>query len=190
MMEKLSAHAGNGFDPQDVGVETALKIDAIIAARRIVNWQTNPDDPESDDRNDIDDFFYDLGERKGVQLSYEEIDDLMGAVFEDRENPLSVVRSTSMEPAQHSIQYGQETIAFVWPSATAGAVDYRPSGQRVEVSAPVGPAPGRRCWFGLRRRAGLDRAATRSLWTDSSRCRCHGATSAAKRICTSAGSTD
>jgi type I restriction enzyme R subunit len=74
LMEKLSAHANNGFNPGEVGVEAALKIDEIVQARRIVNWETNSD-VQNQIRNDIDDLFYDLAERKGVHLEFAEIDE-------------------------------------------------------------------------------------------------------------------
>lgn len=75
LMEKLSAHAGNGFDPGEVGVEAALKIDEIVRARRIVNWETNGD-VQNLIRQDVDDLFYGLAERKGVSLGFAEIDEI------------------------------------------------------------------------------------------------------------------
>jgi type I restriction enzyme R subunit len=76
LTEKLAGHAGNGFNPQAVGVEAALKIDEVVRARRIVNWENNAD-VQNQMRNDIDDLFYDLAERRGVALTFEEVGDLM-----------------------------------------------------------------------------------------------------------------
>jgi type I restriction enzyme R subunit len=75
LMEKLAGHTDNGFDAGQIGVEAALKIDEIVRARRIVNWETNTD-VQNLMRNDIDDLFYDLEERNGVKLELAEIDDL------------------------------------------------------------------------------------------------------------------
>jgi len=76
LMEKLASHTGNGFDARMVGVEAALKIDEVVRARKIVSWETNAD-VQNQIRNDIDDYFYALAERHGVDIGFAEIDDLM-----------------------------------------------------------------------------------------------------------------
>jgi type I restriction enzyme R subunit len=74
LVEKLSAKGG--VDPKAVGAEAALKIDDIIRQRRIVNWESNAD-VQNQMRNDIDDYFYELAETRGVRLDLAEVDDLM-----------------------------------------------------------------------------------------------------------------
>jgi type I restriction enzyme R subunit len=76
LMEKLAGHSTDGPDSlPEVAVEAALKIDEIIRTRRIVNWETNTD-VQNQMRNDIDELFYDLAERTGVELPFTEVDDL------------------------------------------------------------------------------------------------------------------
>jgi len=61
--------------------EASLGIDEIIRKRRIVNWTTNPD-VQNQMRTEIEDYLFDLKERHGVELTFEDIDTIMDQCLE------------------------------------------------------------------------------------------------------------
>ncbi len=75
----IAKQAGNA--QQKLLAEAALKIDELIQARRIVNWTTNTD-VQNQMRNDIEDYLFELMEKAGLKLSFEQIDGIMDQCLE------------------------------------------------------------------------------------------------------------
>ncbi|QOJ04356.1 MAG: type I restriction endonuclease subunit R [Planctomycetia bacterium] len=67
--------------------EAANEIDRIILSRRIVNWTANPDQ-QNRMRQDVEDFLFELKERSGIPLTFDDIDGII-------ENCLSIARRQS-----------------------------------------------------------------------------------------------
>ena len=57
--------------------ETAARIDDAILRERIVNWTTNMD-VQNRMRNDIEDAIFDLKSQTGLDLTFDEIDQISG----------------------------------------------------------------------------------------------------------------
>lgn len=74
--EVLEEHAENEAVLSGLGAEASLGIDEIIQKNRIVNWHVN-EDVQNMIRNKIEDFLFELQEKKDIQLSFEEIDEIM-----------------------------------------------------------------------------------------------------------------
>jgi type I restriction enzyme, R subunit len=60
----------------DFGVMAAVRIDEIIQGRRIVNWVNNPD-VQNQMRTDIEDAIFELKEANAIELTFDEIDEIM-----------------------------------------------------------------------------------------------------------------
>ena len=56
--------------------ETAARIDDAILRERIVSWTTNTD-VQNRMRNDIEDALFDFKSRAGLDLTFDEIDDII-----------------------------------------------------------------------------------------------------------------
>jgi len=57
----------------EIKAELSIAVDEIIRARRIVNWTTNPD-VQNQMRTDIEDRLFDLKEKLGIDLTFEDMD--------------------------------------------------------------------------------------------------------------------
>jgi type I restriction enzyme R subunit len=77
----MEQHAGDGIDPVAVSAEAGLGIDAILENKRIVNWVTNID-IQNQMRNEMEDYLFELKSRRGLELSFEEIDSIMDECLE------------------------------------------------------------------------------------------------------------
>ena len=73
--EAVSGHEPQG-DVQDLLAETAARIDDAILHEKIVNWTTNMD-VQNRMRNDIEDAIFDLKNKAGLDLTFEEIDKIL-----------------------------------------------------------------------------------------------------------------
>ncbi|MHB2027026.1 MAG: type I restriction endonuclease subunit R [Elusimicrobiota bacterium] len=71
----------NGFDPKDVGAEAGLRIDDIVRERRVVYWTHNAD-VQNQMKGAIEDFLFELKEKKGFDLSFEDIDRILEACLD------------------------------------------------------------------------------------------------------------
>lgn len=71
-------------DIRKIATEAALEIDRIIEECIVVDWLSNLD-VQNEIRNRIDDFLYELKERQGIELSYDDMDLIV-------ENSLSIAR--------------------------------------------------------------------------------------------------
>jgi type I restriction enzyme R subunit len=71
-------------DIRKIATEAALEIDRIIEECIVVDWLSNLD-VQNEIRNRIDDFLYELKERRGIELSYDDMDLIV-------ENSLNIAR--------------------------------------------------------------------------------------------------
>jgi type I restriction enzyme R subunit len=71
-------------DIRRIATEAALEIDRIIEGNIVVAWVSNQD-VQNEIRNRIDDFLYELKERHGIELSYDDMDLIV-------ENSLNIAR--------------------------------------------------------------------------------------------------
>ena len=76
VLKPLTENEVDGFDPKTMGVEASLGIDEIIRDTKIVNW-TDDTDIQNQMRNRMEDFLFELAEKHGIELSYDDIDDIM-----------------------------------------------------------------------------------------------------------------
>jgi type I restriction enzyme R subunit len=60
----------------EVGAEVSLGIDVIIRRMKIVNWETNAD-IQNQMRNLIEDYLFELKNKHGIALAFEDIDSIM-----------------------------------------------------------------------------------------------------------------
>jgi type I restriction enzyme, R subunit len=60
-------------DPRKIATETAIEIDRIIRETRVVDWTSKPD-VQNEMRNQIDDCLYELKKRRGIDLSFDDMD--------------------------------------------------------------------------------------------------------------------
>jgi type I restriction enzyme R subunit len=60
----------------DFGVDVAIGIDEILEKKRIVNWSTNLD-IQNQMRNQMEDFLFDMKDKHGLELSFDDIDEIM-----------------------------------------------------------------------------------------------------------------
>lgn len=72
------------LDIRKIAAEAALEIDRIIEGNIVVAWVSN-EDVQNEIRNRIDDFLYELKERRGIELSYDDMDLIV-------ENSLNIAR--------------------------------------------------------------------------------------------------
>ena len=74
--EVFSRFAAAGIDQRTLFAETAVKIDELILARRIVNWTNNPD-VQNQMKTDIEDYLFDVKAEHGLELTFEDMDSIM-----------------------------------------------------------------------------------------------------------------
>jgi len=67
--------------PDEERAETAKKVVDIVRGRLVVNFWTKPNEQNAL-ATDLDDFFYDFGERRGIQLRQSVVDSLTAAVLQ------------------------------------------------------------------------------------------------------------
>lgn len=72
----LKAHEEWSGSLEDVGTEIALGIDKIIQGNKIVNWENN-NDVQNRMRNLIEDYLFEVKDQYGIELSFEDIDQIM-----------------------------------------------------------------------------------------------------------------
>ena len=77
----FAANSGNSGDVRDVSVRASLAIDDIIQAHRIVHWARNPD-VQNRMKGEIDDYLFDLRDKEGIALRFEEIDRILESVLD------------------------------------------------------------------------------------------------------------
>ena len=76
LSEILERHNGSGKTLNQLGAKIALGIDGVIRERKIVNWINNSD-IQNQMRTGIEDFLFDLKEREGLEIDFDEIDEIM-----------------------------------------------------------------------------------------------------------------
>jgi type I restriction enzyme R subunit len=81
MEERLARHEREGLDLVALRTEASLKIDDIIRELRIVNWENNTD-VQNRMRNAIEDYLFELKDEHGMDLSFDDIDDIMEKCLE------------------------------------------------------------------------------------------------------------
>lgn len=81
MEERLARHAREGLDLVALRTEASLRIDDIIRELRIVNWENNTD-VKNRMRNAIEDYLFELKDEHGMDLSFDDIDDIMEKCLE------------------------------------------------------------------------------------------------------------
>ena len=81
MEERLATYEYEGVDPVAVRAEASLGIDDIIQELRIVNWEKDTD-VQNRMRTAIEDFLFELKDRHGIDLSFDDIDDIMEKCIE------------------------------------------------------------------------------------------------------------
>jgi type I restriction enzyme, R subunit len=72
-------------DPRKIATETAIEIDRIIRETRVVDWTSKPD-IQNEMRNQIDDCLYELKKRRGIDLSFDDMDFII-------ENSIDIARA-------------------------------------------------------------------------------------------------
>ena len=81
MEERLAKHGREGLDLVALRTEASLKIDDIIREFRIVNWENNAD-VKNRMRNAIEDYLFEQKDEHGIDLSFDDIDDIMEKCLE------------------------------------------------------------------------------------------------------------
>jgi type I restriction enzyme R subunit len=76
LSESLRGHALEPEEGRELGAEAAIRIDQIIVEERIVSWTSNPD-VQNRMKNRIEDYLHDLKQDAPIDLSFEEIDDIL-----------------------------------------------------------------------------------------------------------------
>lgn len=76
VLEAVAARIGKRSDAREISAEAGLQIDEIIREKRIVNWTTNID-VQNQMKNEIEDYLFDLKERRGLDLTFDDIDRIM-----------------------------------------------------------------------------------------------------------------
>jgi len=76
VVEVLSGYHKDGFDKAKAGVETALAIEEIIRSKSIVKW-TEDNDVKNAMRNSIEDHLFEIKDKYGLELSFEDMDTIM-----------------------------------------------------------------------------------------------------------------
>jgi len=66
----------NAIDPRDLGADAGLKIDEIVRERRVVYWTHNAD-VQNQMKGAIEDYLFELKEKKGFDLTFEDIDQIL-----------------------------------------------------------------------------------------------------------------
>jgi type I restriction enzyme R subunit len=72
-------------DPRKIATETAIEIDRIIRETRVVDWISKTD-VQNEMRNQIDDCLYELKKRRGIDLSFDDMDFII-------ENSINIART-------------------------------------------------------------------------------------------------
>jgi type I restriction enzyme R subunit len=72
----LQPHAADTATLKAVSADVAVGIDEIIRRFKIVNWTTNAD-VQNRMRNAIEDYLHDLNAQRGIDLSFDEIDEVL-----------------------------------------------------------------------------------------------------------------
>ena len=76
ILETLSKHELAETRRNEIGVEASLGIDERIRRMKIVNWGTNAD-VQNQMRNLIEDFLFELKDKHGIALTFDDIDAIM-----------------------------------------------------------------------------------------------------------------
>lgn len=71
-----------GNDEKQLSADAALRIDQIISVHRIVSWGTNPD-VQNRMRIEIEDYLFDLKKQRGVELTFNDIDQIIERCIEN-----------------------------------------------------------------------------------------------------------
>lgn len=77
----LDRKVDSGSGGADAGADAALRIDEVVERRRIVNWVNNPD-VQNQMRTDIEDALFELKDARGIDLTFDEIDEIMEQCLE------------------------------------------------------------------------------------------------------------
>lgn len=68
-------------DPRDLGADAGLKIDEIVRERRVVYWTHNAD-VQNQMKGAIEDYLFELKDKRGFELSFEDIDRILESCLE------------------------------------------------------------------------------------------------------------
>jgi type I restriction enzyme R subunit len=74
--EVFARQMNGGSAVAELGASAALRIDELIQRERIVNWTTNVD-VQNRMKNEIEDYLHDLKSDGGLDLTFDEIDQIM-----------------------------------------------------------------------------------------------------------------
>src|SRR5262245_27934782 len=83
--EVLGRLKATACDPRKRATEAAIEIDRIIRETKVVDWTSNPD-VQNEMRNQIDDCLYELKKRRGIGLSFDDMDFII-------ENSINIARA-------------------------------------------------------------------------------------------------
>ena len=81
LKEVIAGHSQNSEEVRDISTKASLDIDDIIQAHRIVHWARNPD-VQNRMKGEIDDYLFDLRDKEGIALRFEEIDRILESVLD------------------------------------------------------------------------------------------------------------
>jgi type I restriction enzyme R subunit len=76
LLEVFLAHKKPETDPKKVGADAGIHIDELINKKRIVNWVNNVD-VQNQMKSAIEDYLFEIRDKEGINLSYDEIDKLL-----------------------------------------------------------------------------------------------------------------
>jgi type I restriction enzyme R subunit len=65
---------------ENVMAEAACEVEDIIRRQAVVRWRENPD-AQNRMRNDLDDFFVEFQKRKGIELTWDQVDAIVDAIL-------------------------------------------------------------------------------------------------------------
>ncbi len=81
LSDVFAAHERDGFEARSAGTEASLAIDEIVKNNRIVNW-TNNTDVQNRMVGAIEDYLFELKEKHGIDLTFEDIDRILEMVLD------------------------------------------------------------------------------------------------------------
>ena len=81
LQEAFATHTNHAVNARVISAAASLAIDDIVQAHRIVNWTRNTD-VQNRMKGAIDDYLFELKDKKRIELSFEEIDCVLESVLD------------------------------------------------------------------------------------------------------------
>ena len=79
--ETMKNYESEGVDTEKICTEAALGIDEIVKQKKIVNWTTNID-IQNQMKNKMEDYLFELKDKRTFELSFDDIDKIMDDCLE------------------------------------------------------------------------------------------------------------